>query len=64
MVYSFSMILGYLLATVTVIIWGITFVCTKDLLQNFSALEILFVRFIVAYVGLWIMHPRFEKIKS
>ena len=64
MVYSFSMMLGYLLAAVTVIIWGITFVCTKDLLQDFSALEILFVRFIVAYIGLWIMHPKFEKIKT
>ena len=51
MVYSFSMMLGYLLAAVTVIIWGITFVCTKDLLQDFSALEILFVRFIVAYIS-------------
>lgn len=56
------MLFGYLLATVTVIIWGITFVCTKSLLQNFSALEILFFRFIIAYIGLWIMNPKSEKI--
>lgn len=56
------MLFGYLLATVTVIIWGITFVCTKSLLQDFSALEILFFRFIIAYIGLWIMNPKSEKI--
>ena len=56
------MLFGYLLAIVTVIIWGITFVCTKSLLQDFSALEILFFRFIIAYIGLWIMNPKNEKI--
>lgn len=56
------MLFGYLLATVTVIIWGITFVCTKSLLQDFSALEILFFRFTIAYIGLWIMNPKSEKI--
>ncbi|MBR2106400.1 MAG: DMT family transporter [Treponema sp.] len=56
------MLFGYLLATITVIIWGITFVCTKSLLQDFSALEILFFRFIIAYIGLWIMNPKSEKI--
>ena len=56
------MLFGYLLATVTVIIWGITFVCTKSLLQDFSALEILFFRFIIAYIVLWIMNPKSEKI--
>lgn len=56
------MLFGYLLATVTVIIWGITFVCTKSLLLDFSALEILFFRFIIAYIGLWIMNPKSEKI--
>ena len=56
------MLFGYLLATITVIIWGITFFCTKSLLQDFSALEILFFRFIIAYIGLWIMNPKSEKI--
>ena len=58
------MLLGYLLATITVIIWGITFVCTKSLLQDFSALEILFFRFLIAYIGLWIMNPRKVKIEK
>lgn len=53
---------GYFLATITIFFWGITFVCTKTLLQDFSALEILFYRFIAAYLGLWIMRPKWVKI--
>lgn len=56
------MILGYALAAFTIIVWGITFVCTKYLLIQFTALEILFYRFFAAYIGLWIIHPKWEKI--
>lgn len=55
-------VFGYLLAASCVFFWGITFVCTKYLLRDFSPLEILFYRFIAAYIGLWILRPRFEKI--
>jgi drug/metabolite transporter (DMT)-like permease len=54
--------LGYFFAAISVFFWGITFVCTKYLLRNFSSLEILFYRFIAAYLGLWLIHPKFEKI--
>ena len=53
---------GYVLAATAIFFWGITFVCTKYLLNSFSSLEILFFRFLAAYLGLWIMHPRMEKI--
>ena len=56
-------ILGYLLASVSIFFWGITFICTKALLKDFSSLEILFIRFLMAYAGLWILCPRFEKIE-
>lgn len=51
-------IAGAALAAAVILIWGITFVCTKSLLADFSALEILFVRFVIAYFGLWILSPR------
>ena len=57
-------VFGYLLAASCVFFWGITFVCTKYLLRDFSPLEILFYRFIAAYIGLWILRPRFEKIAA
>ena len=53
---------GIILASVSIFFWGITFVSTKYLLRSFSSLEILFYRFIAAYLGLWIIHPKFEKI--
>lgn len=52
---------GIFLACFTIFIWGITFVCTKYLLQSFSALEILFFRFCLAYGCLWLLSPK--KIK-
>ncbi len=55
---------GYFLATITIFFWGITFICTKYLLKDFSSLEILFIRFIIAYIGLWIFHPKIQKTEK
>ena len=54
--------LGYLLGAFSIIVWGVTFVSTKALLTDFSALEILLFRFVAAYVALWIIRPKVEKI--
>lgn len=56
------MVLGYIFGFLAVLVWGITFVCTKVLLVDFSALEILLFRFLIAYIGLWLMRPKWEKI--
>lgn len=53
---------GFLLASITVLIWGVTFVNTKALLNHFSALEIQVLRFFMAYVALWIIHPRMHRL--
>ena len=52
-----------MLAAATILFWGITFVSTKYLLADFSSAEILFFRVILAFVGLWIIHPKTEKIQ-
>ena len=52
------MIGGILLAAAAILIWGVTFVNTKALLVDFSALEIQVLRFTVAYLALWLIHPR------
>ena len=49
---------GYLFGVVTIVIWGVTFVNTKVLLGDFSAFEILFLRFAAAYAALWAFAPR------
>ena len=55
-------IFGYILAVVCIFFWGITFVSTKYLLNDFSSSEILFYRVIAAFAGLWIIHPKHERI--
>lgn len=57
-------ITGYTLAATTIFIWGVTFVSTKALLKDFSALEILFIRFVMAYCGLWILSPHKIRTKN
>lgn len=49
----------HLIAILTVIIWGVTFVSTKILIgQGLTASEIFFYRFILAYIGIWMVCPR------
>lgn len=55
---------GLLLTGFTVFIWGITFISTKFLVNDFSALEILCVRFLLAYITLWILHPKAVRLPS
>lgn len=55
---------GYhLLVILTIAIWGVTFVNTKVLLmQGLQPMEIFLLRFIVAYLCIWLISPK--KIKS
>lgn len=48
---------GHLAALLTVLIWGTTFIATKVLLESFQPVEILFFRFLLGYVALWIVFP-------
>lgn len=55
---------GHAFGTFTAFFWGITFICTKHLGNYFSALEILFIRYAIAYALLWCMHPHPLRIKN
>ena len=59
-----SKVFGYCLAALSIFVWGITFVCTKHLLIYFSALEILFIRFVLAYFFLFILYPKQLKLSG
>lgn len=54
---------GHIMAFVTVIIWGTTFVSTKVLLREFGPVELLFYRFLLGYAALWIMKPKPLKVE-
>lgn len=56
---SFSkQIQGHLIALITVAIWATTFITTKLLLKDFKPIEILFYRFALGYLTLWLLFPR------
>ena len=48
----------------SVLIWGITFISTKILLNDFSPIEILLSRFVLGFILLMIIYPKNNKIYS
>lgn len=55
----------HIAALFTIIVWGITMVSTKILLhEGLSPEEIMVIRFVMAYLFLWILYPRSHAIKS
>ncbi|WP_408892251.1 DMT family transporter [Paenibacillus taichungensis] len=55
---------GHPLALLTILIWGTTFISTKVLLIDFTPVEILFFRFVIGYVVLFLIYPRLMRITS
>lgn len=55
---------GHLAAFITILIWGTTFISTKVLLETFSPVEILFIRFVMGYLALWLVCPRTLNLDS
>lgn len=55
---------GHLLAFVTMIIWGNTFISTKILLIDFTPMEILFFRFLIGYLVLLLIYSRPMRARS
>ena len=54
---------GHLAGSFTGLVWGLTFVSTKYLLQSFQPFQILFMRFALAFLALWIVRPRILRIR-
>ena len=52
---------AYVMATAVVIVWGTTFVSTKVLLHDLSPAAIMFYRYLLAYLALLIVYPRFHR---
>ena len=48
---------GHLVALITILIWGTTFISTKVLLVDFQPIEILFFRFLMGLLALLIVYP-------
>ena len=52
---------GYLTATLVVVIWGTTFISTKVLLNQLSPVEIMFYRYVLGYLALLAAYPHRHK---
>lgn len=50
-------VMGHLAALFTVVIWGTTFISTKVLLVDFQPVEILFFRFVMGFLVLFLACP-------
>ncbi len=61
---SHHIILGHILALWTMIVWGATFSSTKVLLEDFLASEILLFRFVIAFLFLLILRPKFLEFRG
>jgi len=55
---------AHIFACITILIWGTTFISTKLLLEDFSPIEILFIRFLIGFAALWIVLPRKLELKE
>lgn len=57
-------IAGHILAFITVLIWGTTFISTKILLVDFAPIEILFFRFVMGLLVLTAAYPHRLKVND
>jgi len=57
-------IVPYLLALITVSVWGLTFVSTKILLESFQPVEILFLRFMLGFIALCFVRRHILRVKE
>lgn len=51
---------GHLMALVCVIVWGSTFVVSKSLMEHLRPVQLMVLRFVLAYAALWLIHPRWH----
>ena len=54
-----KILMGHLFALVTILLWGTTFISTKVLINHgLTPQEIFFYRFLIAYLGIWVISPK------
>lgn len=56
--------IGHVLAAGTVAVWGTTFIATKILLEYFTAVEILLIRFVFGFLALGLACPKKLHLRS
>jgi len=57
-------IIGHMMAFFVSLVWGVTFVSTKVLLEYYPPIDIMILRFFLAYIILILLYPQFHKPTS
>ena len=58
-----SKLLGHIYAIITIVVWGSCFVLTKNLLVDYTPIQIIPLRMGLAYLTLWALRPKLFKLK-
>lgn len=53
---------GHIVALCTVVVWGATFISTKILLDHFTPIEILVIRFLIGFLALFAIYPHILRV--
>lgn len=59
-----KILLGHIFAIIVILFWGLTFVSSKVLLKDFTPIEMLFDRFLLATIALLVFSPKALKFDS
>ena len=62
MTKNVSKSLAHALALLTTVFWGTSFIFSKVLLETYTPTQVMFFRFIIAYIALWILCPKTLKL--
>ena len=49
---------GHLLSMLCVIAWGTSFLVSKTLMAKLSPVQLMFLRFVIAWLAIWILYPK------
>lgn len=52
----------HICALFVICVWGTTFVASRILLDVYTPVQVMFMRFVLAYAALWILHPKAKKL--
>ncbi len=52
---------GNILAFCTILVWGSTFISSKIMLEVVTPAQLISSRFLIAYIVLWMLRPKWEK---
>ncbi len=57
-----STLIAHCLALFTAIAWGSSFIASKILLESYSPTQVMLMRFVLAYIALWLCCPKLLKL--